>query len=188
MQLDVFGFATSVDRLVEDVAAAAAQGFRRFWTPQIRDLDALTAFAVVGREVPEIRLGTNVVPTWVRHPTMLAQQAITVNQAIGGRLDLGIGLSHKPVVEGFWGIPFERPVRHMSDYLKVLMPLLNGEPAAHTGERLFPIWNGGMYQVSVPSSKYAIRSRRSQSAGASPSRRSVAHTIVRPSGDQSGCR
>jgi F420-dependent oxidoreductase-like protein len=134
MKLDIFGSANTVDRLVEDIASAAAQGFARFWTPQIRDIDALTAFAVAGREVPDIRLGTNVVPTWVRHPTMLAQQALTVNQVIDGRLDLGVGLSHKPVVEGFWGIPFERPVRHMSDYLKVLMPLMNGEPASHTGE------------------------------------------------------
>lgn len=136
MQLEVFGSARKVDDLVADVAAAAEAGFARYWTPQIFDLDALTALAVVGREVPGIRLATNVVPTWPRHPSVLAQQALTVSQVTDGRLDLGVGLSHKPVVEGMWGLDFERPVRHMSDYLKILMPLLAGESAHHDGELL----------------------------------------------------
>ena len=85
-------------------------------------------------DVPDIRLGTAVVPTYPRHPMALAQQALTVNQVAGGRLDLGIGLSHKPVVEGMWGLPFERPVRHMRDYLEILGPLLRGDAVSHTGE------------------------------------------------------
>lgn len=136
MQLEIFGTARTVDGLVADVDAAAAAGFARYWTPQIFDLDALTALAVVGREVPSIRLATNVVPTWPRHPSVLAQQALTVSQVTGGRLDLGIGLSHKPVVEGMWGLDFDRPVRHMSDYLHVLGPLLAGESAHHDGDLL----------------------------------------------------
>ena len=84
--------------------------------------------------MPDIRLGTAVVPTYPRHPMALAQQALTVSQVSGGRLDLGIGLSHQPVVEGMWGLSFERPVRHMRDYLEVLTPLLRGESVSHTGE------------------------------------------------------
>jgi F420-dependent oxidoreductase-like protein len=102
--------------------------------PQIFGLDALTALAVVAAEVDGIGLGTSVVPTYPRHPMALAQQALTVNQVSGGRLTLGIGLSHQPVVEGMWGIPFDRPLRHMADYLEILMPLLAGERVSHTGE------------------------------------------------------
>lgn len=134
MRVSIFGSANRLDRLRADVEAAADAGFTRYWTPQIFDLDALTAFAVISQEVPDIRLGTAVVPTYPRHPMTLAQQALTVSQISGGRLDLGIGLSHKPVVEGMWGLDFERPVRHMSDYLKVLMPLLAGDVVSHTGE------------------------------------------------------
>lgn len=134
MDIAIFGSAPTVDRLRDDVAAAADAGFSSYWTPQIFDLDALTALAVISREVPAIRLGTAVVPTYPRHPMALAQQALTVSQVSGGRLDLGIGLSHKPVVEGMWGIPFERPVRHMSDYLEILGPLLAGEAVSHGGE------------------------------------------------------
>jgi F420-dependent oxidoreductase-like protein len=84
--------------------------------------------------VPEIELGTAVVPTYPRHPMMLAQQALTVQAATGGRLCLGIGLSHQIVVESMWGLPFTKPVRHLREYLEVLMPLLEGRSVAFDGE------------------------------------------------------
>ncbi len=136
MNLGIFGSSPTIDGLQADIEAAAAAGFGSYWTPQIFDLDALTALAVVARAVPEIRLGTAVVPTYPRHPMALAQQALTVSQVSGGRLDLGIGLSHKPVVEGMWGMSFDRPVKHMSDYLKILMPLLADQAVSHGGELL----------------------------------------------------
>ncbi len=134
MDIGIFGSATTIDGLRTQIESAAKAGFGTFWTPQIFDMDALTALAVISQSVPDIRLGTAVVPTYPRHPMMLAQQALTVNQACGGRLDLGIGLSHQPVVEGMWGIPFERPVRHMSDYLEILMPLLTDGNVSFGGE------------------------------------------------------
>lgn len=133
-KVSVFGSFRTIDELRTSVAEAAAKGFGQYWSPQIFDLDILTAFAVIASDVPNIRLGTAVLPTYPRHPMALAQHALTVNQALEGRLDLGIGLSHKPVVEGMWGLSFDRPVRHMSDYLKVLMPLLHGESVSHGGE------------------------------------------------------
>lgn len=134
MNLGIFGSSPTITGLQHDIEAAASAGFASYWTPQIFDLDALTALAVVSRDVPDIRLGTAVVPTYPRHPMTLAQQALTVNQAAQGRLDLGIGLSHKPVVEGMWGLSFDRPVKHMSDYLKILMPLLADQRVSHGGE------------------------------------------------------
>lgn len=138
MDIGIFGAGGSgpnkVDALLEAVATAHEQGFGSFWTAQIFEADALTAFAVIGREVPDITLGTAVVPTYPRHPMMLAQQALTVQAAIGDRLVLGIGLSHQPVVEGMWGIPFERPVRHLREYLDALVPLLNDRSASMSGE------------------------------------------------------
>src|SRR5215475_4867641 len=77
----------------------ASAGFDTAWVPNVRALEALTALAVVGRAVPGIELGTAVVPTYPRHPVALAQQAITVQLATGGRLVLGIGPSHRIIVE-----------------------------------------------------------------------------------------
>src|SRR5271168_3424474 len=96
----------TIDDVVARAKALAATGATSLWSSQIFGWDTLTALAVVGREVPTISLGTAVVPVHPRHPTMLAAQALTVQSATGGRLILGIGLSHQPVVEGMWGISF----------------------------------------------------------------------------------
>jgi F420-dependent oxidoreductase-like protein len=95
--------------------------------------------------VPEIELGTAVVPIQPRHPMALAQQALTTQAAIGGRLAFGIGLSHRPVVEGMWGLSFEQPAEYLREYLAILQPLLNGESVAFRGQRLV-----GQGQLSVP--------------------------------------
>src|SRR5450432_1539766 len=121
------------DRLTEQAKRAADDGFASAWMNNIFGLDALTALAVVGRQVPGIELGTAVVPTYPRHPAVLAQQALTVAAAIGGRLTLGIGLSHKIVIDDMYGYDFGQPVRHMREYLAVLLPLLEGQPAAFRG-------------------------------------------------------
>jgi 5,10-methylenetetrahydromethanopterin reductase len=137
MRIAIFSGSTNngtLDQLVSEATAAEAQGFAGFWVSQIFGHDALTALAVVGREVPRIELGTGVVPTFPRHPMMLAQQALTVNAAASGRLALGIGLSHKMVVEGMWGMSFDKPVRHLREYLSVMMPLLDGSKVAFDGE------------------------------------------------------
>jgi 5,10-methylenetetrahydromethanopterin reductase len=136
MDIGVFGFDQTIEGFEHSLRTAAEQGFPSYWTPQIFGMDALTGIAVAARSVPGITVGTSVIPTYPRHPMMLAQQALTTQAAIGGRLVLGIGLSHKPVVEGMWGMPFDRPVRHMSDYLAILMPLLSDRRVSFGGETL----------------------------------------------------
>jgi F420-dependent oxidoreductase-like protein len=119
--------------LREELQQAAGQGFHSAWMNNIFGMDALTALAVAGNQVPGIEIGTAVVPTYPRHPAVLAQQARTVAAAVDGRLVLGIGLSHRIVIEDMYGYDFGKPVLHMREYLAVLLPLLNGEPASFTG-------------------------------------------------------
>lgn len=133
---DVVESASGLDDVVDAARSAADEGFASFWLPQIFSFDALTALAVVGREVEGIELGTAVVPTYPRHPMMLAQQVLTTNSASEGRLTLGIGLSHQIVIENMYGYSFAKPVRHMREYLAILMPLLAGEAADFTGETM----------------------------------------------------
>ncbi|MFN8028608.1 MAG: TIGR03564 family F420-dependent LLM class oxidoreductase [Acidimicrobiia bacterium] len=106
------------------------------WTAQIFGSTRFTALAVAGAQVPDIRLGVGVVPTYPRHPMALAIQALTVQSATGGRLDLGIGLSHQMVIEGMYGYSYEKPARHMREYLSALQPLLHGEGVNVEGETL----------------------------------------------------
>lgn len=136
MRIGLFAFVDSIDTLTDLASTAADQGFDSLWIPQTFGLDTLTAIAVAGQTVPDITFATAVVPTYPRHPQMLAQQALTVNEAIGNRLVLGIGPSHKPVIEGTWDISFDKPVRHMREYLSILGPLLADKKVHFEGETL----------------------------------------------------
>ena len=125
----------TLDDIVEIARKAEAGGFDTFWLPNIFSFDAIGALTVVGRETERIRLGTAVTPTYPRHPTALAQQAMTAAAATGNRLTLGIGLSHRIVIETMLGLSYDRPARHMREYLSVLMPALRGEAVHFDGEQ-----------------------------------------------------
>ena len=92
--------------------------------------------AVAGSQVPGIEVGTAVVPTYPRHPAALAQQALTAQAALRGRLTLGIGLSHQIVIEGMFGYSFERPARHMREYLAVGSPSCGRGASSSPGEMM----------------------------------------------------
>jgi F420-dependent oxidoreductase-like protein len=125
-----------VQDTIERARDLVAHGLSSLWASQIFGPDTLTVLALVGRELPGVDLGTAVVPVQPRHPTMLAAQARTVQDAIGGRLSLGVGLSHQVVVEGLWGLAFDRPASYMGEYLAALAPLLRGETVSVAGERV----------------------------------------------------
>lgn len=124
----------TISGLVREAQRAEQAGFHSVWLSNIFGFDALTALALAGRETERIELGTFVVPTYPRHPVALAQQALTVQAATGGRLALGIGLSHRVVIEGRFGLDYSRPLLHMREYLTVLNGLLAQEPVEFTGE------------------------------------------------------
>lgn len=120
----------------ERVRHIAEAGIPAVATSQIFGHDALTLLALAGQHVPEIELITAVVPTYPRHPYMLAAQALTVQEVTGGRLTLGIGVSHESIIEDMFGMSFDNPLQHMREYLQVLMPLLHGSPVQFDGETL----------------------------------------------------
>jgi F420-dependent oxidoreductase-like protein len=133
MQISIYGGsdATTVAEVVARVRAAADEGFRSFWLPQTAGVDALTALAVASREVPTIGLGTAVVPIQGRHPIPLAQQALTLVDAAGeGRVTLGLGVTHKPVSEGWYGIPYKSVVGLCEEELRALDGLLSASRRA----------------------------------------------------------
>nr|WP_279581760.1 LLM class flavin-dependent oxidoreductase [Fodinicola feengrottensis] len=112
------------DQIAAQAKSAAAGGLAGFWMGQHYGWDPLTTLAAVGREAPGIELGTAIVPSFPIHPVALASQALTTQAAVGNRLSLGVGVSHRPVVEGRFGISYQRPARHLREYLTALAPLL----------------------------------------------------------------
>lgn len=124
----------TIDGIIARAKKLEAAGFASMWMANIFGLDAISTLTLVGHETERIELGTAVVPTYPRHPTAIAQQALTAGAASGGRFTLGIGLSHKLVIEDMMGLSYEKPARHMREYMAVLGPLLRGEPASFQGE------------------------------------------------------
>ncbi|MEO6652107.1 MAG: TIGR03564 family F420-dependent LLM class oxidoreductase [Ilumatobacteraceae bacterium] len=140
MEIGIFSGAAGTggfDAVLADARSALADGFPSYWLPQIvQQADAMTMIAVIAQQVPGLRFGTSVVPTYPRHPMVMAEQAKTTSMLTNGRFTLGIGLSHQPVVEGMWGYSFDKPVRHAREYLDALMPLLAGEAVSVAGETI----------------------------------------------------
>lgn len=148
MRINLFRDAGNVDQLIKDVQEAERDGFHGVWFGQIFGGDTLTAIALVGAQTERIELGTGVIPTYLHHPFSLAQQALTVGAAAGGRFVLGIGPSHQPVVEQMWGLSYEKPARHMREYLSVLRPLVEEGRVSFSGD-VYRV-NGGL---QVPDAK-----------------------------------
>jgi F420-dependent oxidoreductase-like protein len=101
--------------------------------------DAVTLFAAAAVRTARITLGTSIVPTYPRHPAALASQALAIAGLAPGRFRLGIGPSHRPVIEGGFGIPMGTPLDHLREYLTVLRDLL---------------WNG---RTDVAGTYYTVR-------------------------------
>ena len=136
MRIGIFTFPSAIDSFVAESKAIAAEGFATIWVPQIFGMEVLSAIAVAGREVPGINFGTAVVPTYPRHPMTMASLALTAQDATKGRLILGIGLSHKVVIDGMYGMSFDKPARHMREHLSILLPLLKEGKASFEGSTL----------------------------------------------------
>ena len=146
IMLGASGGDDSIDGIVRTAQRVQDAGLDNLWMANIFSFDAISTLSIVGREVPRIGLGTAVTPTFPRHPTAIAQQALTAAAATGNRFTLGIGLSHKIVIENMLGLSYEKPARHMREYLDVLMPLLRGETLNYQGE----LYRVGGLTLTVP--------------------------------------
>jgi len=121
----------SVDEARAWARRATAAGFDALWFPQVMGLDALTTIAVVAGDVPDVHLGTAVVPIQGRHPLPLALQALTVAGVAGpGRCTVGLGVTHAAVSEGWFGIPYRGIVDACTEVLAALGALLGPERRA----------------------------------------------------------
>lgn len=130
---DVGGKPATIDDLIEQTQAAERDGFASAWFANIFGFDAILTATVCARATSRIEVGTAIVPTYPRHPTAMAQQAMSAAAASGGRFTLGIGLSHQLVIEGMFGLSFAKPYSHMREYLAVLLPLLREGKVAYEG-------------------------------------------------------
>jgi len=98
--------------------------------------DPLVVFAAAAARAARIEFGSSIVPTYPRHPLALAQAALALDQLAPGRLRLGVGPSHKPAIQGTWGLPFDSPLTHLREYLTILNAILKEGKVSFHGEIL----------------------------------------------------
>ncbi len=135
-------YAGKVERLQADARWADQAGLASVWIPQIPDeFDALTAATLVGAETSRIEIGTAVVPVQPRHPIALAQQALSVQAVCGGRLTLGLGVSHHWIIGEMLGLPYERPAATLRAHLDVLDQAFAGPGTVDVDNELFQVHN-----------------------------------------------
>ena len=135
-------YSTKVERLVADARQAEDAGLAAAWVPQIPDeFDALTAVTVIGQATSRLEIGTAVVPIQTRHPIALAQQALSVQAVLGGRLTLGLGVSHHWIIEEMLGLSYDRPAAAMAAYLDVLDQALRGPGPVDVENEQFQVHN-----------------------------------------------
>src|SRR5512133_3909105 len=114
----------------EHIERAEAAGYTDLWSGETAGPDGFTPLALAAAWTERVRLGTGVVGVFTRGPALLAQQAAALADLSGGRFALGIGASSDRIVEGWNGMPFEKPLSKMSETIDFLRTALSGERAA----------------------------------------------------------
>ena len=119
----------SIER-AEDLGVSAVWLTTGFGMP-----DALTLYAAAAVRTKTIKLGTFIVPTFPRHPLVMAQQAEVIANLAPGRLILGVGISHRSIMADTFGLPYERPLEHLREYVTVLTAALHRGAVGFDGAR-----------------------------------------------------
>jgi alkanesulfonate monooxygenase SsuD/methylene tetrahydromethanopterin reductase-like flavin-dependent oxidoreductase (luciferase family) len=117
----------SVEQAIERVKLAESLGYDSVFTTHIAGRESLTVLTAYALQTERIRVGTGVVPIYTRTPATMAQTAATIDEISHGRLLLGLGVSHRVVVEGWHGQTIDQPVSEMRDYVSIVRAILRGE-------------------------------------------------------------
>ncbi|MCX5337368.1 LLM class F420-dependent oxidoreductase [Streptomyces sp. NBC_00140] len=125
-----------IDPTVQLAREAHEFGLRSAWFGQTFGYDSPSLAAIVGREVPGLHVGTAAIPVFGRHPLLVSSQAQTAQAATGGRYHLGLALGTKHLTETGFGIPYERPIARLREFLTALRRLTETGDADFHGELL----------------------------------------------------
>jgi F420-dependent oxidoreductase-like protein len=118
--------ATAIGR----VKLAESLGYESVYVTHIAARDPFTVLTAYAGATERVKLGTGVTPIYARTPVATAQAAATIDEYSGGRMVLGLGVSHRPVVEGWYGQSIDKPVREMREYLGAVRAIFRGEDPA----------------------------------------------------------
>src|SRR3954452_11897658 len=120
---------------IDTVLAAEDAGYDSVWTAESWGSDVVSPLCWIGARTSRIKLGTGLMQLSGRTPTCAAMTAATIDHLSGGRLVLGLGVSGPQVVEGWYGVPFPKPLARTREYVGVLRDVWRREgPVVNNGE------------------------------------------------------
>jgi alkanesulfonate monooxygenase SsuD/methylene tetrahydromethanopterin reductase-like flavin-dependent oxidoreductase (luciferase family) len=117
----------SLEQAIGRVQLAESLGYDSTYVTHIAGRDSLTVLAAYATATERIRLGTGVLPIYSRTPVATVQAAATIDEISGGRMIIGLGISHRITVEGWYGQSIDRPVAEMREYAGAIRAMLRGE-------------------------------------------------------------
>ncbi len=127
------------DDATETVLAAERLGYDSVWTAEAYGSDAFTTLTWYGARTSRIKLGTSIAQMSARTPAATAMHALTLDALSGGRLTLGIGASGPQVVEGWYGVPFPKPLARTREYIRVLRDIWRREGPVTSSGPYYPL-------------------------------------------------
>ena len=158
--------APDVAGVMENIARVEGAGIPAVWlTTGGAGLDALTIFAAAAERFKNVMFGTSIVPTFPRHPIVMAQQVQVLSQLAPGRIRLGIGPSHRPTTQAMYGTGFRAPLGHLKECIQILKPLLQTGSVDFDG-KYYHAHAKLAAPVDVPVMASALRSASFEACGA----------------------
>jgi alkanesulfonate monooxygenase SsuD/methylene tetrahydromethanopterin reductase-like flavin-dependent oxidoreductase (luciferase family) len=154
----------SAATILQAIARAEAAEVPVVWLTTGAGPDALTVFAAAAGSTRVIRMGTAIVPTFPRHPLVVAQQVADIAQLAPGRFVLGLGPSHATIMEGRYGIPYRQPLGHLREFVTLVKALLSGTQADFEGKH-FKVHAKLNYGAQAPIIISALRAASFELAG-----------------------
>jgi len=121
------GTGRNLDQALDRVRAAESLGYESVYVTHIAGRDSLTVLTRYATVTERIRLGTGVLPIFSRTPASTAQTAATIDEISGGRMVLGLGVSHRVTVENWFDAEITKPVTQMREYAGIVRAILRGE-------------------------------------------------------------
>lgn len=138
-----------LDAAIKLAARADALGYESLWVTHGVGRDAFLVLAAYAQVASRVGLGTGIVPIHPRHPVAMAQAGLTLAEISGGRLRLGIGVSHRPMMERGLGLEMGQPLAAIREYVTVLRSALRGR-VEHAGPRYRATWQSGLPRLPAP--------------------------------------
>lgn len=119
---------------LELTSLAEQRNYEMVWVPEGAGRDSLTQCTFLAAHSNSIKLATGILPIYYRTPMLTAMSAAGLGALSGGRFILGLGVGHRPSVEGTHGINFRRPLTRMRETITLVRKLLDGERVSHAGK------------------------------------------------------